>query len=369
MEFVIGFNIAVTIAWWVGVLFIGLSLACVALMVGLRIWAGSAYKRRRIMNRRWETTLFKAADNEFSITNRRQLTKSNLPHFLYDWNYLHESISGESKTGLNALGESLKLHSMTYELLRSPFVDKRLMAVNTLGNLGSAASYLSIEELIGDRDPVISSWAWRALFRIDVNASLEKHLDKIATRRDWSPIFVAKVLKEIECDTLSKPLSELVEKHFAENLEERQMSRLISYLGFANFADRNALVSKILCDSNEKEILIACLRLVTGDDDLPRVRELINDDRWEIRLQVVITLGRLGHKKDIDLLTAATDDLDWWVRYRAAGMLMSMPGMTESKIEGLSRTLPSQFSRDILRQVMAERQLLCFRQTTLTLSR
>lgn len=338
-------------------------------MLALRSWSAALHKRRRFVNRRWEKTLFEAVANEFGIKNRRQLTKQHLPHFLYDWNYLHESISGESKKGLNDLGETLKLDAMTVDLLSSPFVDKRLMAVNTLGNLGTIASYSGIEQLIADRDPVISSWAWRALFRININTTLEKHLDKIATRRDWSPIFVAKVLKEIECDTLTKPLCELVASHFDNKLEERQMSRLISYLAFANFADRNLLVSRILSDSNEKEVLIACLRLVNSDDVLNRVRELINDGRWEVRLQVVLTLGRLGHKKDIDLLVTATDDLDWWVRYRAASMLISMPGMTAAKLDKLSRTLPSDFSRDILRQVMTEMDLLCFRPTTLTLSR
>lgn len=369
MGSVIAFNMAVTVAWWIGSSFVALSLVVAGVMVVLRSWSASARKRREIVNRRWERTLFKAVDNESTFGNRRNLTREHLPQFLHDWNYLHESISGDSKNGLNNLGESLKLHSMTYELLKSPFVDKRLIAVNTLGNLGCTASYPSIEELLADRDPVISSWAWRALFRIDVETTIEKHLDEIANRRDWSPIFVAKVLKEIACETLSQPLCELAEKHFAENMEERQMSRLISYLTFANFPDRHALVSKMLLESSEKEVLIACLRLVNSDDDLARTRELINDERWEVRLQVVLTLGRLGHKKDIDLLITATDDLDWWVRYRAASALVSMPGMTESKIEKLSRTLPSHFSRDILRQVMTEMQLLCFRQTTLTLSK
>lgn len=307
--------------------------------------------------------------NEFAIKNRRQLTKKHLPHFLFDWNYLHESISGESKKGLNDLGDSLNLDKMTVNLLNSPFVDKRLMAVNTLGNLGNMASYPGIEQLIANGDPVISSWAWRALFRIDVNTTLERHLDRIATRRDWSPIFVAKVFKELECDTLTKPLCELVANQFDNKLEERQMSRLISYLNFAHFADRDLLVSRMLSESNEKEVLIACLRLVNSDDPLVRVRELINDERWEVRLQVVLTLGRLGHKKDIDLLISATDDLDWWVRYRAASMLIAMPGITPAKLDRISRELPSQFSRDILRQVMTEMDLLCFRQTTLTLSR
>lgn len=387
MVFVIAFNNAVTIAWWTGTSFTVLSLVCIAFMFWLRGWTTAARERRETVIEEWEETLFKATDvsvaaffaedaaavsNEttnISPESNLTLGRKDLPHFLYEWNYLHESLAGESKKGLNFLADSLELTDMTLGLLRSPFLDKRILAINTLGNLGKENSYKKIEKLLGDRDPIISSWAWRALFRINTEKTIEKHLRLIAAREDWSPIFIAKVLQEIEVDTISAPLCRLVEESFRRHTKERQMSRLISYLILAHVSDYNRLVNKILLETGEMEVIIACLRLVNSDDDLTRIRELIRDERWEVRMQVVMTLGRLGHAEDIPLLIESLNDLDWWVRYRTASVLFSMPGMTEQRIEELSETLPNQFSRDILRQVLTEMRLLCYTQTTFTLSR
>lgn len=375
LGFVIVFSSAVTIAWWTGAGFTLLSVGCVIFMLVLRSWAQSIRSRSETVSQTWEDALFSATgvNDSLFLPHRTGdaplLSQKDLPHFLHDWNYLHESLAGESKAGLSLLGESLKIEEGALSLLKSPFVDKQLLAINTLGNLGLERSYPTIENLITSPDPLMSSWAWRALFRINVERTIEKHLDEIATRRDWSPIFVAKVLKEIESDTLSPPLCGLTRRSFDDRLEERQMSRLISYLIFTHVADYRPIVNDILLKSDEKEVLIACLRLVNSDDDLTRIRGLINDERWEVRLQVVMTLGRLAHEEDCALLVSALDDHDWWVRYRAAGVLLSMPGMTQKKLKRLTKTLPSQFARDILGQVIAEHELLCFRPTTSTLSR
>ncbi len=377
MAFVIAFNAAVSIAWWTGASFTVLSLACIAFMLWLRRWADAARKRQAEVARKWEESLFRATDpsaadalsGEKLIEAGRKLEKSELPHFLYEWNYLHESLAGESKKGLNELADALRLDGMTIALLKSPFLDKRILAVNTLGNLGKEDAYGELEKLLADRDPIISSWAWRALFRINTEKTIEKHLDLIAEREDWSPIFVAKVLQEIDADTLSRPLCRLVETTYGRTLKERQMSRLISYLVLVHVTDYTELVNRILLETDQMEVIIACLRLVNSDDDLTRIRALIRDERWEIRMQVVITLARLGHAEDVELILESLNDTDWWVRYRAANALFSMPGMTEKKIEKLARSLPNRFARDILQQALTESRLLCHTQTSFTLSR
>jgi hypothetical protein len=387
LGFVTASNLAVTIAWWTGASFTALSLFCVAVMFSLRSRTAAARKRRAAVIEKWEETLFRATDisppDDFSGTAGadaeaaanplgelgRALGKKELPDFLYEWNYLHESLAGDSKKGLNFLADALELNEMTLELLKSPFLDKRILAINTLGNLGQENAYAELEKLLDRRDPIISSWAWRALFRINTAATIEKHLGLIAAREDWSPIFVAKVLQEIESDTISEPLCRLVAENYGRGLEERQMSRLISYLILAHVADYQQLVNRILLETDEMEVLIACLRLVNSDDDLTRIRALIRDERWEVRMQVVLTLGRLGHEEDLELLLGALEDPDWWVRYRTASVLFSMPGMTAERLEGLAESLPNRFARDILRQVLTEMRLLCYSQSTLTLSR
>lgn len=387
MESVFASDAAATIAWLVGASLTALSLGCIGLIFGLRSWSERTKHNREIVVEKWETTLFRAtevfesesrADNdlrELSAEARNffqlnpHLDRRDLPYLMYEWNYIHESLVGESKRGLNFLAENINLSALSLKMLRSPLLDRRLLAINTLGNLGDRKAYSDIEKILLDRDPVISSWAWRALFRIDTQKTLDEHLYLIVSREDWSPIFVARVLQEIEADVLSEPLCKLVEECHLNSVRERQMSRLISYLSLAHVADQTKIVNKILLESDETEVIIACLRLVNSDDDLTKIREFANDTRWEIRLQVALTLGRLGHEEDIDRLIDLLDDPDWWVRYRTAGALTGMPGMTEDKLEALTETLPNQFARDILLQVLTEMRLLCFTQTSLTLSR
>ncbi len=147
------------------------------------------------------------------------------------------------------------------------------------------------------------------------------------------------------------------------------MARLISYLAFSQVYDHAPLIDRIIRKSNEKEVLIACLRLIQDDGVLERVRELARDERWEVRLQAVLSLGRLGHNEDVDTLIEALDDTDWWVRYRAASVLVEMPGVSSGKIDRLTQTLPNQFARDILMQLKAEKELSCFKPSSLALSR
>jgi len=371
LEFVFAFNTAVTAASWTGASLWLLSVFCIAFALCLRSWRKFEERRRESVIQEWEPKLFEATrDPANHLPNSHKLIeRRDLPHLLREWNYLHESIAGESKNGLNHFANTLGFYDPTVKLLKSPFLDVRLLAINTLGNLGEKNAYPEIENVVVDRDPIVSSWAWMALFRIDKPRTIEKYLPLIVVRKEWSPIFVARVLNEIDADEISMPLCSLAAESYAKGIPERQMSRLISYLILAHVSDYRSLINKILIECEEMEVLIACLRLVNSDDNLTRTRELIRHERWEVRLQAVLTLGRLAHKEDTGLLIDALNDADWWVRYRTAAALYSMPGMTEKRIEKLAQSLPNRFARDILRQVLTEKRLLCFTPTSTTLSR
>lgn len=363
-------------------------------MIWLRRRSAVAKEQKEIVIKQWEETLYqisaleepssKTAKNSAMQKKRQALKETgqnnllfkyeesgrfevsvpletrDLDHFLHLWNYVHESLRGPSKTYLNLLAENLNITEKTYKLLKSPFPRNQLLAINTYGNLRDKSAYEKVEPFIHKRDPIISFWAWRALFRIDFEESLKKHFSMIATREDWSPVYIAKIIKEADSDEISAPLVKLVEESYDKRVNERQLSRLISYLSMTHSQNFTPLINRILTESKQTEVIIACLRLVNSDDSLPRVRELMKSERWEIRMQVALTLGRLGHSEDIELLIHALNDLDWWVRYRAACSLVTMPGMTEERIAELAETLPNQFARDILQQVLSEIRLLCF---------
>lgn len=384
MEPVFAFNTAVLIAWWTGISLTVVSMLCMLMMLVMRVRTASVRERRKEAVGRIEPLLFKAtakhssggsndADLKFGfgeeIDRTKLKDKQMLVPFLEEWNYIHESLEGEAKLGLNELVNSLDLYDNVIALAHSSHIDRQLIAINTLGNMKAVQAYDDICAIAGYHDPILSSWAWRALTRIDTERLLANDLNMIVSRSDWSPIFVAEVLHEIDADLLSQPLCGLVSECFNAGTEERQMSRMISYLGFTHISDHRPLVEQMMDEASEKEVLIACLRLIEGDHSLARVRQLAHDERWEIRLQAVLTLGRLGHDEDVDILIAALDDPDWWVRYRSASALLQMPSMSDARIAGITTSLPNQFAREILMQVQAEMELSCFKPSSLALSK
>lgn len=386
-------NPAVTAAWWTGSIFTLISLVCIGFMFFLRLRAGMVRARNERVVEQWEGMLYevtlgdepkrlKRGQTPYKLTKEDKkdvlrtyieqgrfdpvepLPDEDVPHFLFLWNYLHESLRGGSKDNLNELADNLDLEQKTLRMLRRGSLKEKIIAINTFGNMRDRNVYGEIERLSKLRDPIVSLWAWRALLRIDFDRTIAEHLEDLARREDWSPTFVAKVLLESDKDLLAEPLIAFVEKCWEEKLGERQMSRLISYLNIIHVSSYSPLVDRILRESDEVEVLIACLRLVKWEGSLTRVRELLNSDRWEVRLQVVQTLGRFGFEEDIGLLIESLNDLDWWVRYRSASALLIMPSMTEAKIKKLAKTLPNAFARDILSQVLAENRLLCLNRTS-----
>lgn len=372
------------IALWTGYAFGAVGVGCTLLLVFLRRRARTLSKERTTITGSLEPLLFQATENTPSSPeagHSEQAAESDLyPELaklkdpfavLETWNYLHESLDGEATAGLNRFAKQIGIPDIAHSMLSSLMIDRKLLAINTLGNLGDREGYEAVAPLIDDRDPIVSYWSWRALVRIDVERALSETLVKIEERTDWSPVFVAEILQRIDSDILSEPLCRLVSDAYDRGLEERQMSRLISYLTFAHIFDSADVITRIFTETDQKEVLIACLRLLPDFEPAlrPRVREMMRDHRWEVRLQAISTLSRFHEPDDLPLLVEALDDQEWWVRYRAAGTILDLPEFADNGIEPLVNRLPSNFARDMLRQVAAERSLICFKPKPQTLSR
>lgn len=403
MAFIIASNFIADIAWWTGFSLLTTSILCILFMLFFRSFTKTVRQNNELLVQEWEKIVFEnlvyknnkpikfwssksKGKTAYKQTKWKAIsidcqanTKNNLNinlvseglfSFLFSWNYIHTSVRGNSKLGLNALGQNLGLEAKSLKMLNSWLLKNRLLAIETLGNLGSEKAVPALAKLAYSTDPVVSFFSVRALLRINFKVNSKHYLPLIAVREDWSPPFVAEMLKQLGCDEVSEILVKLVEKSYEQKLKDRQLSRLISYLSLAHPNDYIKIVNKIISESNKMEVLIASLRLVHSDEMLPRIRELLKDQRWQIRLQVVLTLGRLGHEEDVERLIFCLNDLDWWVRYRSAGALIAMPTVTYEQVELLAKTLPNQFSRDILNHVLAEIRLECLIQpSSFTLSK
>ncbi len=395
MVFAIASNIVVNLAWWSGISLTALSIFVIIFMGFWRHWVETSKKTNQILAVERERFLYDSLQSEdekdlefwsfhdakdyksifrfwkqksknSGYASRPKILKKILDYnpseFLFLWNYLHESVRGNSKEKLNTIARSIDLKESAIKMLDSHLLKNRLLAIGTFGNLKDETAVLELTKRSNHQDPIISFWATRALLRIDFKTNSKRFLPLIGKRMDWSPILVADMLKERGADEISMPLVTLVENAFTEKTGERQMARLISYLSLAHPTDYTPIIIKMLAETSFKEVIIACLKLILTEDALPLVREFFKDERWQVRMQVVLTLGRIGHSKDIKFLIKALNDLDWWVRYRAACALIAMPGMTEKRLLKLSNSLPNQFSRDILKHVLAEIRLKCFLQ-------
>ena len=71
-------------------------------------------------------------------------------------------------------------------------------------------------------------------------------------------------------------------------------------------------------------------------------------------MQAAKVLGRIGQQEHLSLLEALLDDREWWVRYRAAQSIASLPFLGPNQLRQLRRRQSDRFAADILQQAFAE---------------
>jgi len=113
-------------------------------------------------------------------------------------------------------------------------------------------------------------------------------------------------------------------------------------------------VRSIITRTKNVECLAACLRVFADVDDLGTVREYLYHPSWQVRVQAVNVLARLGSTRDLDALALLLTDSEWWVRYRTAKAICALPGVDMAHIQKLSAEHHDAFARDMLVHVLAE---------------
>ena len=71
-------------------------------------------------------------------------------------------------------------------------------------------------------------------------------------------------------------------------------------------------------------------------------------------MQAAKVLGRVGEREHLALLQSLLDDPEWWVRYRAAQAIASLPFVGPNQLRAMRRKQNDPYARDILNQAMAE---------------
>lgn len=273
----------------------------------------------------------------------------DLRAFMILWNQLQESFVGDMKQRLNQIARLAGIDAAATQMLQKSALRGRLLAVSTLGHLADRGTWDALVNLTGHADGRLSMAAARSLTRIDATAALPVILPCVAARTDWSRNYVLSMFSELGADIVSKPLTEAALK-----VPEGRAHRLVQYFSVAHVADVVPVVRAIIARTDNVDCVAACLRVFADVEELDTVRGCLGHPSWQVRVQAVNVLGRLGSTEDYDALLPLLSDSEWWVRYRTAKALCSLPGIELSRIKALVAGHADAFARDILTHVLAE---------------
>ncbi len=350
MGFATDSDLVISLAWWIGAVSILLCFLLTLYAFLLRILY--VYRNRRAENfvLEWEGIIAESLDQ--LPQNLPQVKKRDAVSFMMLWNHLQASLRAESKEKLNRLAREADIDVIAMNFLERGSLDERLLAINTLGWLRHDTNWEKLIEIANSVDPIYSLIAAKALIRIDAEKAVPRLIPLIAAREDWSIGTVSAILREAGADLISEPLSCAILQS-----PKNQTARLIRFLEIAHAEVAIPTIKRILKDSDDMEVITACLRIFQDVEDLNTVRKLLKDERWQVRLQATVCLGRIGTGDDEERLIQATNDQEWWVRYRAAQALANSPSMTLEKLNKIAEQSSNESARSIIWQVIAEKQV------------
>lgn len=348
MDFLAGSDPKVVFAFWLGVGLVVVTVAMLAVILGMR---QLALRRERIHAQavaRWGGIVRPAPDPHTG--DIPELSRRDLPGFLEVWNRVHESLHGETTPHLAEVARGTRLEQHLHRILEGDSFFNRLSAVIALGHIKNEHSFQRAAALMDDRSPIISLCAARAMMQIDSSRAVSLFVPRIVRRGDWSPGSVAALLQEADEPSLSQELAEVTLRATGD-----VAPRLIRFLAGVDKAAAGPIIRETLATSSDGRMLSTCLQVISDPALLDCVRPLLSHPRWHLRMQSAVTIGRLGGPDDEALLVPLLGDPQWWVRYRTAQALMRLASVGREGLRRIQAGQTDRYARDIIEHVLAER--------------
>lgn len=291
-------------------------------------------------------------ETDSSLPDLRPTDGEHMRLLLNEWNVLQDCLRGAASNNLTRAGYKLELDQVAWDMLKeSGTLGHQLLAIVTLGHLGDTSAWSRIVAELDSDNTLLSLMAAKALCNIDPDRAVPLLLPHIVAREDWAGARVAGVLQEAGAAAVSGFLRDAILDSSPEDAE-----KLICYLPMIYKPVAATVISRMLKRHVDDRVIGACLKVSDSPLELPQVRTLIRHARWHIRMRAAMVLGRIGEPGDSELLVSLLSDAEWWVRYRAAQALAALPAMSMRQLEDIRETLEDPYGRDMLNQVMAERE-------------
>jgi hypothetical protein len=286
-------------------------------------------RRLKLFEELWEPIILGSIESD--PESLPKLKKYEYRFFMDHWNFLHVSIAGDAREGLNRLALRLGIDSYCNRLMRKGTALEKIIAALTLGNLKNRESADEIRKLCLSENPFVSLASARALLQINHKKYIRPVIGLIAHHIDWPPTVAHSMLAEAGTAIITKPFLEAM-KH----LSGKKRLILVKYLRLIDSSEIVDLTKSFLDPAHDIETIIAGLKLADNPELTPQVREYLNHGEWAVRAQAAAALGRIGSREDKQSLILLLDDPEWWVRFRAAVSLVSMPFLKKEELTGIA---------------------------------
>jgi HEAT repeat protein len=268
--------------------------------------------------------------------------------FLLLFNQLEDAVRGEARGRLAAFADGLGGRDLARARLGRADALGRLLALRTLGYVGTAADYEEAARALDDRRVYLSLAAARALVFIDPRSAPADVLPRLALRPEWPLALFSTVLAGADPDELAARFREL-----EPQLSREQLVRILPLVSVLEPTAAEAIVGGLL-EASDPEVLAAALKRARSPALVPAVRRLAAHEAWTVRTQATAALGRIGGPADRDLLASLLGDRQWWVRFRAAQALATGRFGEPDEVRALAAGLGDRYAHDMVEQALAE---------------
>lgn len=337
-------------AFWLGV---GIASLAVFMMLLILLVRQIVLHRERVHARAvafWQQIIVPRPDPE--PARIPTLESRDLAGFLEVWNAVHELLRGETTPFLARIAREVDLERRLLPRLSRGSFHARLVAIIAMGHIKNPENFERMRRFIDDRNPTVSLCAARALMQIDPIRAVSQFVPRIVSRSDWSQGSIASILGEAGAEQVSRELSGVT---LQANVEIAP--RLIRFLAGVSPEAAAPIIRQMLGSATDERLISACLQVMTNPGDLDCVRPLLSHQRWHLRMQTAVTLGRLGVPGDEQRLIAQLTDGQWWVRYRAAQALLKLSFVGRDKLRQIQQAQTDTYARDIIEHALKEQEM------------
>lgn len=286
--------------------------------------------------------------------SRLMVEPADTEPFMVVWDQILQSVRGDYRDALVAFLHKTGVPELVRKRLKHGSLRERLLCASSLGSIQDEPSRPLLAELALGKDPFLSLAAAAALVRIHPRESVEMLLPHMVARHDWPLSRVHAALLEADPAMVS---DELV--GYAMAAMPDVPLRAIRLMALVRQESRSMLIRTLLMFQADMDWQSEAALLDEIQDPLlaDLVRDRLSHPEWRVVVAALKAIGRIGDSDDIMAVYPLLEHAQWWVRYRAARTIASLPGIKPIEIELMASRHEDPYARDMLRFALSEQSL------------